>query len=497
MVVDFGTTPRGTYCDFMLALLAWSALSIQGPPPAPREFRAVWIATVDNIDWPSKRTLTTDQAKAELVAILDKAQQLRLNAVIFQVRPHADALYESSIEPWSEYFTGAQGKRPAPYFDPLAFVVEEGHKRSLEVHAWFNPYRAWHPSAKSEPAPNYIGKTNPGLVKQIGKYQWMDPGEKEVQQRTRSVMLDVARRYDIDGIQIDDYFYPYPSYDPGRPFPDEPSWQKYLAAGGRLGRDDWRRKNVDDFVQSFYKALKRTKPLVKFGISPFGIYRPGQPPDVKTTFDQYAMLYADARKWLVEGWVDYLSPQLYWRVQSPQPYSSLLNWWIANNPKGRHLWPGLFTGQVGPSLGNWPVSEIVQQVELTRASGKATGNIHFSMRAFTQKWKNVDEALASSVYALPALVPASPWLDKTPPKAVRLRLVQAGGRLRAVLDGAVARDVWQIAFYELRNGKWALAEVLPRSADGRSVSPGSEAIAVSAVDRAGNESPSYVVRLPR
>src|SRR5688572_900104 len=259
----------------MLPLLALSILAQRDEPPAaPREFRAIWIATVDNIDWPSKRTLTTDQARAELVKILDTADRLNVNALVFQVRPHADALYDSKIEPWSEYLTNEQGKAPNPYWDPLSFIVDEGHKRGIEIHAWFNPYRAWHPQAKSAPAPNFLGRTNPRLVKQYGKYQWMDPGEKEVQDRSLAVMLDVVKRYDVDGIHIDDYFYPYKSYANGADFPDDSSWQRYVAGGGKLNRGDWRRANVDGFVRRVYTETKKAKRWVKFGISPFGIYRP-------------------------------------------------------------------------------------------------------------------------------------------------------------------------------------------------------------------------------
>ncbi|HEU0052128.1 MAG TPA: family 10 glycosylhydrolase, partial [Longimicrobium sp.] len=268
-----------------MALLAMAGCAGKAPPapaPAPedappavrREFRAVWVATVANIDWPSRPGLPADSARRELDAILDRSAELRLNAIVFQVRPAADALYPSTLEPWSEYLTGAQGTPPDQAWDPLAYAVEGAHRRGMELHAWFNPYRARHPSAKSPNSATHISRANPELVKRYGQYLWMDPGEPAVQQRSIDVMMDVVRRYDVDGVHIDDYFYPYPERDSAGAnidFPDSASWARYVAGGGRLSRDDWRRHNVDVFIQRLYREIKNEKPWVKFGISPFGI----------------------------------------------------------------------------------------------------------------------------------------------------------------------------------------------------------------------------------
>jgi uncharacterized lipoprotein YddW (UPF0748 family) len=200
------------------------------PPPPPREFRAAWVAAVGNIDWPSKRDLSTAEQKAELLAILDRAAELKLNVVILQVRPAADALYASAIEPWSEYLTGAMGKPPEPFYDPLAFAVAEAHRRGLELHAWFNPFRARHFSAKSPIAGSHISRRRPQWVRPYGKQLWLDPGEKGVQDYSLSVVMDVVKRYDIDGVHFDDYFYPYKEPDAaGRDldFPDGLSWRRY------------------------------------------------------------------------------------------------------------------------------------------------------------------------------------------------------------------------------------------------------------------------------
>ena len=277
--------PKNKVCALVLSLFMLAAFdaecgqsqvssvqSLTVPPPIRREFRGVWIASVENIDWPSQPGLSTQEQKDELVGMLDRAVALRLNAVILQVRPAADAMYASPYEPWSEYLTGRMGRAPNPWYDPLEFAVTEAHRRGLELHAWFNPYRARHPSSRSAPAPNHISVTHPELVKKYGSMLWMDPGEPEVRDETIRVVLDVVQRYDIDGVHIDDYFYPYKEKDRrGRTieFPDGNSWRKYLRSGGTLSRDDWRRTNVDSLIYQVYIRIKAAKPWVKFGISPF------------------------------------------------------------------------------------------------------------------------------------------------------------------------------------------------------------------------------------
>jgi uncharacterized lipoprotein YddW (UPF0748 family) len=273
------------------------------PPPVAREFRGVWVASVANIDWPSKPGLSAFEQQSELLAILDRAKALRLNAVMLQVRPAGDALYASPYEPWSAYLTGLEGRAPEPYYDPLTFAVAAAHERGLELHAWFNPYRARHASAFSPSAKTHISEAHPELVRRYGKYLWMDPGEPKVLQQSLRVILDVVKRYDVDGIHIDDYFYPYPEVGADSvevPFPDSSSYRAYRARGGRLARNDWRRHNVDTLVQLLYARTKALKPWVKVGISPFGIWRPGYPAQIKG-FDSYDKLYGDSRRWLREG----------------------------------------------------------------------------------------------------------------------------------------------------------------------------------------------------
>ena len=272
----------------MIALLAGAAMAVEtsGPPELPREFRGAWIATVANIDWPSKPGLGAESQKKELDALLHRLAGLKFNAVVLQVRTSADALYRSDLEPSSWFLTGAQGGDLE--WDPLARAVDVGHRLGLEVHAWFNPFRAGHPSQKGDYSADHLSVTRPDWVKRYGKYLWCDPGVPEVRRHALAVMTDVVKRYDIDGVHIDDYFYPYP--EGGAPFPDGPSYGAYVEAGGTLRRSDWRRQNVDGFVRSLYGSVKSAKPWVKVGISPFGIYRPNVPVGIEAGIDQYEEL---------------------------------------------------------------------------------------------------------------------------------------------------------------------------------------------------------------
>jgi len=467
-------------------------------PTAPREFRGVWVATVANIDWPSRPGLSSDQQKRELIAILDKAKSLNMNAVLLQIRPNCDALYVSDLEPWSYYLSGQMGKPPSPLYDPLTFAVEEAHSRGMELHAWCNPYRALHPATPSVSA-SHVSKTHPAIVRKVGSYLWLDPGMKETQDYTLAVFLDIVRRYDIDGIHMDDYFYPYPEYLQGKPFPDEETYAAYKRTGGTLARDDWRRQNVNQFVQKLYVEVKKEKPWVKVGISPFGLYRPDHPKGVQG-FDQYAQLYADARVWLNKGWLDYCTPQLYWAINSPQPYKKILNWWTQENRMKRHVWPGLGAHRLSDGQG-WPAKEMVDQVKATRDQRGADGEIFFSMKVFMGNVKGLNDALRRDVYANPALVPASPWLDTRPPAAPRVTAQEETSGSVSVTWRAGDEQPLFWGYYLKRGDDWWI-EILPAHQSGlvlsKSASEGlPDAVAVSTLDRAWNESPRTVVLLPK
>lgn len=470
-------------------------------PASPLEFRAVWVATVSNIDWPSKPGLSSEQQKKELLDILDRCVELNMNAVILQVRPMCDALYASPLEPWSGFLTGAMGKAPDPYYDPLEFAIVECHKRGLELHAWFNPYRAHHSSDKSPISDKHISKTHPNLTKKYGTFLWLDPGEKAVQDHSMNVILDVVKRYDLDGVHIDDYFYPYKVKDKDGKvvdFPDTPSWDAYKKHGGTLTRDNWRRDNVNRFVERFYKEVKAEKSWVKVGISPFGIWRPGHPPSVKG-LDQYSELYADAKLWLVKGWVDYWTPQLYWKLDAPQqPHRDLLKWWVENNPTKRHVWPGNFTSKIRESgSAKWPDAEIVNQVKATRAQPGATGNVHFSMKALMGANNSLVKALKAEVYLQPALIPPSPWIQSKPPQkpTVEARRNAAGQAEILIATAAPGDKVFLWAVHQKQGGQWTFA-VHPAVNNTLTLKFNAgatpEAVSIAAVDRMNNEGPRAV-----
>lgn len=465
-------------------------------PLVQREFRAAWVATVANIDWPSRPGLSTEEQMAEAVDILDTAQQVGLNALVFQVRPQCDALYKSALEPWSYYLTGYQGQAPDPYYDPLEFWVEEAHKRGIELHAWFNPYRAHHPQGDTIREYSVIN-TMPDLVRELPKgYYWLDPALRAVQDHSFNVVMDVVRRYDIDGVHFDDYFYPYGDGS----FPDDEAWETYQRRGGELSREDWRRDHVNTFIKRIYDGIKEVKPHVKFGLSPFGIWRPGNPPSIEG-YDQYNMLYADAKLWLNEGWVDYWTPQLYWPTrQIPQSFPVLLNWWDDENHKQRNLWPGLFTSRVKDEEG---AKENFSQIMITRGIVKdGPGHVHFSIKAIMQNYGGVKDVLKKP-YTDPALVPASPWLDDIAPAVPMVDAAQDSTTLTILWDHPSPTDVFRWVVGVQRGRDWKI-HILNREDRSLSISlmPESvqedeepkpvkhvKAIFVSAVDRTGNESP--------
>lgn len=411
---------------------------------APREFRAAWVATVANIDWPSKRGLTTEQQKTEALALLDFLQQHNFNAVILQVRPAADALYESRLEPWSYYLTGQQGQAPSPYYDPLQFWIEEAHKRGLELHAWLNPYRSHHKSG-GEVTEHSLVKKRPELsVFLKDGYWWFDPALKGTQEHSTAVVMDIVKRYDVDGIHFDDYFYPYRDYNKGDDFPDDASWAAYQQSGGKLSRGDWRRDAVNGFIENLYKKIKAEKPLVKFGLSPFGIWRPGYPQSV-TGFDQYEQLYADAKLWLNKGWIDYFTPQLYWPInRMGQSFPVLLGWWKGENTMNRHLWPGM---NVGRDTSARNVNEVMSQIMITRGIlPESMGAVHWNISA-VYKNANMAKALLDGPYKKPALVPATPWLSQKQPAAPDFTTVQNGDEYKIRWTHPDAGAVFKLVVY--------------------------------------------------
>ena len=368
-------------------------LALLSPALVPRtaaEFRGAWVASVHNLDWPSRPGLSAAEQKAELRTILNRAADLKLNAILLQVRPASDALYASRHEPWSAFLSGEQGVGPG--YDPLAYAISEAHARGIALHAWVNPFRAA-TGSKAPPAANHVSRRHPEWIRAYAGQKWVDPGEPEARRYVLDVILDIVRRYDIDGLHIDDYFYPYPKG--GADFPDGATWARH-GAGSGLSKADWRRRNINRFVADMYRAVKAEKPSVKVGISPFGIWRPGVPATTEAQLDCYGQLFADSRKWLAEGWCDYLAPQLYWSCEpAKQSFPVLLKWWRAQSTAGKPIWPGIAPDRIGSSR---PASEIARQIALTREGTAQPGHIHWSMKALMRDQGGVSTLLKREVY---------------------------------------------------------------------------------------------------
>lgn len=448
-----------------LAFAEYRPVKSKVPEPR-REFRAAWIATVHNIDWPSTYTLTPAQQRAELISLLDLAATTGLNAVVLQVRTECDAFYKSSIEPWSWFLTGKMGVAPPDGYDPLEFAVQEAHRRGIELHAWFNPFRA-SATERSLKSSKHISRTHPSLMLSVGSQKWADPSSDYVRNRAVAVMVDVAKRYDVDAVHIDDYFYPYPKNVNGKvydQFNDSSAFRAYQSKGGKLDVRDWRRSNINSFVHSMHSSVKSTKPWVQVGISPFGIWRPGYPDTVKAGLDAYDHIFADSKKWLQNGWVDYFSPQLYWRIYPvDQSFTALYGWWADQNTQRRHLWPGIASSRILSSEDKGrPSTETIKQIDVTRGrpSPAGAGHIHWSIKAIKEDRGGL-RARLSSAYAEGAIPPPSPWLGATPPDPVYVAPIhENGGLTLAFKPGANAR--WKIIQVKEGNN-WVTLRRFPAS----------------------------------
>ena len=436
---------------------------VSAAPPLVREFRGMWVATKGNIDWPTESGQPAAQQQQQLRELLDAAVKLRLNAVIFQVRPQCDALYESALEPWSEVITGRQGLPPAPRWDPLAYALREAHLRGLELHAWVNPFRARSDASRSPLSRTHVINQHPEWTVRYGDQIWLDPGIPAAREYSLKVIADIVQRYDIDALHMDDYFYPYPLAL--QPFPDDRSYQHYRASGGKLDRAVWRRANVDEFVRRLGEIIHRQKPWMKYGISPFGIWRPGHPTGIRG-LDAYETLASDAVKWLHSDWVDYLAPQLYWPINRPeQSFAALLPWWAEQNIHGRHLWPGLDVTRIGQDRNS---AEIQHQIQLVRSQKKAGGVALWNASALRSNRQGIATLLAQRVFSQPALVPASPWLGEAAPARPEFQGGSENGGQRIVLKWAPGDRVVVRQFaLQFRIGRRWFTEILSGQARSR------------------------------
>jgi len=386
-----------------------------------REFRGIWIATVNNLDWPSKPGLPVEKQKEELISMLNQLEALHFNAVIFQIRPAGDAFYPSQTEPWSYWLTGQQGKATSGNWDPLKFMIDECHKRGMELHAWMNPFRLSQ-NLTAEFSSNSIAKRHPEWVITYGNKFYLDPGIPEVRNYLNGVVSEVVRKYDVDAIHFDDYFYPYPIA--GQPFPDSESFKMYNWGFNSDQIDAWRRNNVDAIIESLSKTIKAIKPKLKFGISPFGVwknYDEVKVPDGSSTkagSTNYDNLYADVIKWQQKGWIDYLIPQLYWGIGHEKvDYITLANWW-SERSFGRHVYIGhalykLIDGQT-PAWKN--SEELPEQIMIARRMKNIEGSAYFRMRYLDSNPLGFKDRLENDIYSEFALLPVMDWIDGNPPQ---------------------------------------------------------------------------------
>ncbi|MEO5995052.1 MAG: family 10 glycosylhydrolase [Chitinophagaceae bacterium] len=423
------------------------------------EFRGVWVATVTNIDWPSAGNFNTENQKAEFISLLNMHQRNGLNAVIVQVRPSTDAFYPSPYEPWSEFLTGKQGRPPSPYYDPLAFMIAETHKRGMEFHAWCNPYRAEFNMGKSSISATHITRLHPEWFLVYGSKRYFDPGNKEVQQYVTAVIRDMVKRYDIDAVHFDDYFYPYRIA--GEQFPDDSS---YAKNSNGLTKEDWRRSNVDSVISFLSRAIKEENKYCKFGVSPFGVWRNSdkdtEGSDTKASQTNYDDLYADILLWLREGWIDYVTPQLYWEFSHKiVGYGTLVDWW-SQHAYGRHLYIG--HGIYKAYTKGYPAfknrNELPNQIKKSREYTTVQGSVYYSSKSFTRNPNGWSDSLKNNYYKHPALVPPMNWIDSVKP-AKPIVEKQAEGIWKLSAPGE--KRIKYFVLYGLLDAERADFEILP------------------------------------
>jgi uncharacterized lipoprotein YddW (UPF0748 family) len=408
---------RNTYLILLLSfmLLSFSAGNAQEKVSYPKnEFRAVWIATVVNIDWPKSGSDSIKKQKADFIEILDSYKKLNYNAVIVQIRSVGDSFYPSKLAPWSKYLTGKEGQAPTPYFDPLEWMITEAHNRGFEFHAWLNPYRATMDLKTDVLSPTHDFFIHPQWMIKYGEKYYYDPALPEVQTHLIAVVDEVVRNYDIDAIHFDDYFYPYKI--PGENFNDTASFKKY---GEGMNLADWRRMNVNDFVKYCAFSIKKIKPWVQFGISPFGVWRnksvDPKGSDTNSGQTNYDDLFADPVAWMENGWIDYLLPQLYWSIDhKTASYAKLIKWW-SENAKNTAIYIGNGSYKINTDADKkWHnPNEIPNQIDMTRTFENVGGNAFFSAKSFVGKNKAVTDLLMQNQYKYPALPFVVPNSRKT------------------------------------------------------------------------------------
>jgi len=400
----------------LLTILVGTTFSQNQNPK--REFRGAWIATVVNIDWPLNKDTLVSVQKQNLINQIDSLADAGMNAFFFQIRTECDALYNSNFEPWSYWLTGEQGKAPEPYYDPLQFAIEESHKRGVELHAWFNPYRAVRDTSFYSLDESHVAVQHPEWIISSEKLKMLDPGLPEVRKHILNVMKDVLVNYDIDGIHFDDYFYPY-----GPKISNEDSLTYLNHSRGITNIDDWRRDNINLLMKQIYEIVKAEKPYVKFGISPFGIVRNEY--TGTNGFNSYGVIYCDPLNWLENNIVDYITPQVYWEIgHAKADYSKIVPWWSTVTTE-RHLYIGQYSSKMSAPNYEKKKSEIGDQIRLNRSTPNVLGSVYFSAKSITRNWSGLADSMKNDWYKNIALPPTMEWIDSIPPvKPENVHLVE-------------------------------------------------------------------------
>ncbi len=488
----------------LLLLFVTTIIIAQNQNPK-REFRAAWIATVVNIDWPLNKNNSTELQKENLVKQLDSLADVGINAVLFQVRAECDAFYKSQYEPWSHWLTGEQGKAPNPIYDPLEFAIKESHKRGMELHAWFNPYRAVRDTALYQLDENHVAIKHPNWIIESKKLKILNPGLPEVREHIKNVMKDVLTNYDIDGIHFDDYFYPY-----GPKISNEDSLTFLKYDRGITNIDDWRRDNINLLMKEIYEIVKKEKPYVKFGISPFGIVRNEYAGT--NGFNSYDAIYCDPLNWLENKIVDYVIPQIYWEIgHAKADYAKLVPWWstVTNN---RHLYIGHYSSKMCAVDYEGSKAEIGNQVRLNRNTTNVLGSVYFSAKSITRNWSGLADSMKNNWYKDIALPPVMTWLDSVPPikpENVHLVTTNTGLLIRWNLPN-IAKDGEFPSYYlvykfnskneiDLSKSENIIAKVLNKETSYFNLNGNSESncYVVTSLDRLHNESEGIVLEIEK
>lgn len=395
---------------FFLFVFLSGAINITAGQYPKREMRGAWVATVENIDWPSSPTETSGEQISELVELFDKLKSAGINTIFFQVRTECDALYKSSYEPWSYWLTGKQGKAPDPFYDPLAFAIQEAHAKGMELHAWINPYRAVKDTSEYLISENHISRTHSGWILQFRNFKMLNPGIPDVTNYIVKIVADIISRYNVDGIHLDDYFYPY---SPKITNQDSSAFRLYK--GKYTNIDDWRRNNINLMIAKVYETINRINPNVIFGVSPFGIVENKY---ANTNgFNSYNILYCDPLTWIKNKTVDYVVPQLYWEMGNKYAdFKKLLPWW-ASIKNERDLYAGLNSSKMASQDWEGNPSELYNEIRMARRYKNIGGIVFYSAKSIANNYSGLADSLKNSFFKYPAFVPEMKWKNFFPPDA--------------------------------------------------------------------------------